>query len=219
MTTESLELYCFLIAASSWVRFVNITHDLWWYIYNGIYFTPLLSLAVILLSAIYTTAMAIILLAKANPKARYDTFWPNFLAVLGGFGVYIFGILEPGRTRLLGVTFPFLVLAAGAALILLSLLYLRRSFSVTPQALSLNQSGPYAIVRHPMYAGNIVSLSGLALLYGTWQALLLSIAISLLQIGRAHFEERLLRSTFPDYKVYMSNVGSFFPRRGCFKIP
>ena len=58
----------FPIAASSWARFINITHDLWWYIYNGIYFTPLLSLAVILLSAIYTTAMAIILACQGKSQ-------------------------------------------------------------------------------------------------------------------------------------------------------
>jgi protein-S-isoprenylcysteine O-methyltransferase Ste14 len=207
-----------LIALSSWVRFINNVQDQWVYVYHGIYSTPLLSLAVVLLSAIYTSAIGFILLTKASPMARYDTFWPNFLAALGGFGVYLFGLLEPAHVRLAGVTLPLLLLAGGAALVLLSLLYLRRSFSVTPQARSLSQRGPYAIVRHPMYLGNILSLLGLALLFGTWQAFLLSTAVSLLQISRAYFEERLLLSNFPDYEAYMSNVGAFIPRLGHLKM-
>ena len=200
------------IAVSAWVTFFSNTKEHWVYVRHGIYSTPLLALAVVLSSAVYASTMAIILITKARPRARYDTFWPNFLAAFGGFGVYLFGMLEPSQARLVGAGLPLLLLASGPALALLSLFYLRRSFSVTPQADRLCRSGPYAIIRHPMYIGHILSLLGLALLFGTWQALLLSAALSLLQLRRAYFEERLLLSNFSEYPAYMSNTGSFFPR-------
>ncbi len=200
------------IAVRCWMQLADSTKDQFIYNYHGIYSIPLLSLAVGLFSSIYTSVIAFILITKESPQARYHTFWPNVLAVLGGCGIYIFGILQPAETRPLGVTLPLLLIALGSALVVTSLFYLRRSFSVTPQAFSLRRSGPYAIVRHPIYAGNIISLSGLALLFGTCQALLLSIVISLLQLCRAYFEERLLLSEFPEYEAYMSKVGSFLPR-------
>jgi protein-S-isoprenylcysteine O-methyltransferase Ste14 len=206
------------IAVSAWVNFFNNTKEQLVYVRHGIYSTPLLALAVVFSSAVYASTMAIILITKARPRARYNTFWPNFLAVFGGFGVYLFGMLEPPQARLVGAGLPLLLLASGPALALLSLFYLRRSFSVTPQADRLCRCGPYAIVRHPMYIGHILSLFGLALLFGTWQALLLSAALSLLQLRRAYFEERLLLSSFSDYRAYMSNTGSFFPRLGHLKM-
>ena len=206
------------IAVSAWVNLFNNIKEQLVYVRHGIYSTPLLALAVVFSSAVYASTMAIILTTKASPRARYDTFWPNFLAAFGGFGVYLFGMLEPPQARLVGAGLPLLLLASGPALALLSLFYLRRSFSVTPQADRLCRSGPYAIVRHPMYIGHILSLLGLALLFGTWQALLLSTALSLLQLRRAYFEERLLLSNFSDYRAYMSNTGSFFPQLGRLKM-
>jgi protein-S-isoprenylcysteine O-methyltransferase Ste14 len=200
------------ISVSAWVNLFSNIKEQFVYVRHGIYSTPALALAVIFASAVYASTMAIILLTKASPRARYDTFWPNFLAAFGGFGIYLFGILAPPQARLIGAALPLLLLASGPALALLSLFYLRRSFSVTPQADRLCQSGPYAIVRHPMYIGHILSLLGLALLFGTWQALLLSTALSLVQLRRAQFEEQLLLSNFSDYRAYMSNTGSFFPQ-------
>jgi protein-S-isoprenylcysteine O-methyltransferase Ste14 len=200
------------IAVSAWVNLFSNIKEQFVYARHSIYSTPLLALAVIFASAVYASTMAIILLTKARPRARYDTFWPNFLAAFGGFGVYLFGMLEPPQARLVGAGLPLLLLASGPAFALLSLFYLRRSFSVTPQADRLCQSGPYAIVRHPMYIGHILSLLGLALLFGTLQALVLSTALLLVQLRRAQFEERLLLSNFSDYRAYMSNTGSFFPR-------
>jgi hypothetical protein len=63
-----------------------------------------------------------------------------------------------------------------------------------------------------MYAAQIISLLGLALLNGSLSAIALFIACSGLQIARARFEERLLEGTFPDYSIYKRDVGGFIPR-------
>jgi protein-S-isoprenylcysteine O-methyltransferase Ste14 len=70
----------------------------------------------------------------------------------------------------------------------------------------LVDTGPYAIVRHPMYAGAIPFLIGTPLLLGSWIGLGLSpIAILILAI-RAVGEEGLLRREMPEYAEYAARV-------------
>jgi protein-S-isoprenylcysteine O-methyltransferase Ste14 len=153
-----------------------------------------------------------ILLAARKPVARYETLLPNLSAVLAGFGIYAFGLLTPAETRPFGLILPLSLLAMGAAIVLLALIYLKRAFSVTPQARTVVRNGPYALVRHPMYIGNILSITAWGLIIGTPAALALSLGACALQICRAYYEDRLLTTTFPEYREYMSNVNAFIPR-------
>lgn len=70
----------------------------------------------------------------------------------------------------------------------------------------LIDTGPYAYVRHPMYASAVVYLIGMPLLLGSWYGLL---AVPLFILGlapRALFEERLLARDLPGYADYMNRV-------------
>jgi protein-S-isoprenylcysteine O-methyltransferase Ste14 len=67
-------------------------------------------------------------------------------------------------------------------------------------------TGPYALVRHPMYAAAMVYLIGVPLLLGSWCGLL---AVPLFLVGlapRAVLEERLLKRDLPGYTDYMTRV-------------
>jgi protein-S-isoprenylcysteine O-methyltransferase Ste14 len=67
-------------------------------------------------------------------------------------------------------------------------------------------TGPYAIVRHPMYAGALLYLFGMPLLLGSWYGLL---AVPLMILGlapRAVMEERLLKRDLPGYANYTARV-------------
>ncbi len=200
------------IAAIAWVHLFSAGSQYWPFIAAGSYAHPALSLLTSAFSAVYVSATSILLLTAGRPLARDEAVLPNLLAVAGAFGAYLFGFLPAAENALVNPYVPLTLLLLGAALVLLALLYLRRSFTVTPQARAVKQAGPYAIIRHPMYAGNIVTVFGLGLLLGTPQALALSFAIAGLQIGRAYFEERLLLSALPDYALYKDKVGAFLPR-------
>jgi protein-S-isoprenylcysteine O-methyltransferase Ste14 len=67
-------------------------------------------------------------------------------------------------------------------------------------------SGPYAIVRHPMYAGAILFLVGTPLLLGSWIGLALAPIIVVGFAVRAVLEERTLSAQFPDYADYAARV-------------
>jgi protein-S-isoprenylcysteine O-methyltransferase Ste14 len=71
---------------------------------------------------------------------------------------------------------------------------------------SIVTTGPYSIVRHPMYAGAALYMIGTALLLGSW----IGLAATPLLIGvlsvRIAIEERTLRGEFPDYASYAARV-------------
>ena len=63
-------------------------------------------------------------------------------------------------------------------------------------------TGPYAIVRHPMYVGLILVLAGMPLLLGSSWALVPVGIVSLLLAIRAALEDRMLRKDLPGYEAY-----------------
>lgn len=73
-------------------------------------------------------------------------------------------------------------------------------------------SGPFAIVRHPMYAGLIVASIGALLIYFTWTTLYFALFAPLTLI-RARREEQALSAEFGDQWVdYCRRVPMIFPR-------
>jgi protein-S-isoprenylcysteine O-methyltransferase Ste14 len=67
-------------------------------------------------------------------------------------------------------------------------------------------TGPYRIVRHPMYAGGALYLIGMPLLLGSWLGLVL-VPLFLWGLStRIALEERTLRGEFPDYADYAARV-------------
>jgi protein-S-isoprenylcysteine O-methyltransferase Ste14 len=67
-------------------------------------------------------------------------------------------------------------------------------------------SGPYAVVRHPMYATVVVLLVGTALLLGSWWGLAAGALVILGMARRAVLEERVLAAELPGYAAYMRRV-------------
>lgn len=79
----------------------------------------------------------------------------------------------------------------------------------------LLRDGPYAWVRHPIYTGAMVEAVGIALLFGSWWALVAACVLFCpSEIARALFEERFLRAQFgPAYDRYARHVRAFVPIR------
>jgi protein-S-isoprenylcysteine O-methyltransferase Ste14 len=67
-------------------------------------------------------------------------------------------------------------------------------------------TGPYALVRHPMYAAGIIYMIGMPLLLGSLYGLLCVPVLAIAVAVRAVFEERLLKQQLPGYADYMMRV-------------
>lgn len=63
-------------------------------------------------------------------------------------------------------------------------------------------SGPYAIVRHPMYLVVVVFLFAVPVALGSRHSLILSIILTILMIARTYFEDRTLHEELLGYPEY-----------------
>ena len=107
---------------------------------------------------------------------------------------------------------PPLAPDAGLALVFVGMgvslsakLILRRSFGIVAANRGVKVGGPYRFVRHPMYAGYVVTHVGtLLLLPHIWNWVLFLIAWTAMAM-RIAAEERVLQND-PDYADYMTKV-------------
>jgi len=67
-------------------------------------------------------------------------------------------------------------------------------------------SGPYAFVRHPMYAGALVLIAGIPLALGSWAPVAIVMVVLPVLIWRLTDEERVLQRDLPGYADYMRRV-------------
>src|SRR5262245_44520951 len=82
---------------------------------------------------------------------------------------------------------------------------LGRSFGIAPANRGVVARGPYAFVRHPIYAGYLVTHVAFAIAHPTaWNLCILAIADSMMVV-RALVEERLLRAD-AQYEAYCERV-------------
>ena len=67
-------------------------------------------------------------------------------------------------------------------------------------------NGPYRIVRHPGYAGNVLPLPGIVLALGSAWALIPAAAALVIAVVRTALEDRTLQEELPGYRDYARRV-------------
>ena len=78
--------------------------------------------------------------------------------------------------------------------------------------LGLQRTGVYAVIRHPMYTGLLLSAFGLAIVAQKPLAIAAAGALTVFFNLKAREEERRLRRCYPDYADYQRATGRFLPR-------
>lgn len=110
---------------------------------------------------------------------------PLWLQVLGGFFIFLNGV---------GTFWTFRENAFAAPVVKIQ------------QGQRTIDTGPYAIVRHPMYASTLFLLVGMPLLLGSWLGLAVSVVFILGLVWRTVHEEQTLRAELSGYDAYASRV-------------
>jgi protein-S-isoprenylcysteine O-methyltransferase Ste14 len=96
--------------------------------------------------------------------------------------------------------------------LLVSVVSLGRCFGVLPEARGLVTRGPYRIVRHPVYLGELAACGGLVIAAPTARNAVVAIVFALAQGVRMRLEEKELEEQFPEYRRYAAVTPRLVPR-------
>jgi protein-S-isoprenylcysteine O-methyltransferase Ste14 len=135
-----------------------------------------------------------------------------FIAFTGTFSAIGANFL-PGGTRRDWLVVPAdILVTVGLAYSVWGLAYLRRSFSIVPEARRLVTGGPYSLSRHPVYLGEIIGGIGINLVTAGWPGALAIVYFVACEVLRMRWEEGVLSKAFPrDYPAYARRVPRYVP--------
>jgi|SRR5208282_659259 len=153
-----------------------------------------------------------------SPWQKGQPFWDKFFILLmtvAWCGWLVLMGLDAVRYR--WSVMPVWLQCLGAAMIVLSFWMIGRVFRENPfltavvriqteRGHTVVSTGPYAIVRHPLYASLLIYLPATALVLGSWAGLAGSAVFLGAFVFRTAMEDRELQRSLPGYSEYAARV-------------
>jgi protein-S-isoprenylcysteine O-methyltransferase Ste14 len=164
------------------------------------------------LALAYFTMLVVLYSTRLPARGTDHRLTVIFIAFTGTFSAIGASFL-PGGVRREWLVLPADLLATfGLAYSVWGLAYLRRSFSIIPEARRLVTGGPYALSRHPVYLGEVIGAIGINLATAGWLGALAVVYFVFCEVLRMRWEERVLARAFPnDYTAYAQRVPRYAP--------
>ena len=147
--------------------------------------------------------LVVILMVIRRPAAAVDRTWPARLITAASMTGP--PLLRTVSTSPMADGWSAAISGFGLLLIVLGKLSLGRSFGLVPANRGVVSSGLYRFVRHPIYAGYLVTHVGFCLAHPAWWNVLLLGASDAALLARSWYEERTL-GTDPAYAAYRACV-------------
>ena len=171
----------------------------------------MLDMASKVITLAFGIVLIILLIVRRAPLRKNEGLAPRVIALLGcyvGIGALVMPIDPPHSAWFL---FSMLLMVGGSGFAFYSLFWLGRSVSIMPESRKLVTSGPYSIVRHPLYLGEQAALVGVALqATNVWAPMVLTLQLCC-QLYRMRYEEKVLEESFPEYTSYRCEVARIIP--------
>ena len=159
----------------------------------------------------FGVVLMVLLIVRRPAIKKHEEWAPRIIALFGcylGIAFLVFPVAPPHSIWLEVSAF---LIFAGMSFSLFSVFWLGRSFSIMPESRKLVTSGPYTIVRHPLYLGEQVALVGVALQCTTAFAAALFVLQICCQLYRMSYEEKILTKAFPEYEAYSEETARILP--------
>ena len=160
-------------------------------------------------------ALVVVLFAirRRGIKGQRATWTQAAVALIGTFLLNVVAYLPvEDSTSTTGLLASSGVVLLGTVFTIWSLAVLGRCFGLFPEVRGLVLRGPYRLVRHPVYLGEIVAALGLLLAKPHLLVVALLAVFVVLQYWRTIFEERALVAAYPEeYPAYALRVSRLVP--------
>jgi len=160
----------------------------------------------------FVALLAVLPLFRHRPIAKSSAWLPRGAALITVCIPPFCVLLDRAPPNLLCNLLATAAGLAASVLGVLTLSFLGRSFSVMPEARQLVTTGPYGVVRHPLYLFELLGVVGILLQVRSLAGALLLALVAALQIARARWEEAVLDRAFPEFAAYRANVPFLVPR-------
>lgn len=164
---------------------------------------------------LFVSLMIVLFVIRPSARSRDARLSSWVLAMFGTFGLMVVPLLPSGSlvidTGVVGASVASVISLAALCLALVALATLRFSFSITPQARRLVTSGPYRVVRHPLYLCESMAILAGTIASGKVTVLAMGVLVLACQVRRSVLEERILRKTFPEYDQEFAGIPHFLP--------
>ena len=160
---------------------------------------------------IFFAVLIVMFAVRHVPQRTAPSLYARCAAIAGTFLSVGIVLLPPQELSSALYLISLALIIVGTVFAIWASLVLGRSISILPQARRLVTSGPYSLVRHPLYLGEIVAIVGVALQYFSIWALLLAGLQFAFQLQRMKNEERVLFQVFPEYGAYMARTARLVP--------
>lgn len=193
------------------VNWIANAVDHFWIALNGDWMRGGLATVHATSTGVFYAVVAAIMFVRKEPirRERRIVSWVlPFVAVLGlgAIGSQDAGELSPWMWF---VSTAIVLLGTGYTLY--ALRHLGRHFGVVADVRGLVTSGPYRIVRHPLYLGETATSVGVLLaVLSPYTIAAFSIALAA-QLWRAKLEEQSIAHVFPTYREYAARTPMLIP--------
>jgi protein-S-isoprenylcysteine O-methyltransferase Ste14 len=173
--------------------------------------------AALLLQQLTTIAffglLVVLFAARRRVSGSHATRTQGVVALVGTFSLNLVGFLPAeSSASTTSLLVSSAVVIVGTLFAIWSLAILGRCFGIFPEVRGLVLRGPYRLVRHPVYLGEIVAGFGILLTRPHLLTLALLVVFIAFQYWRTVFEERALATAFPgEYPAYRVRVPRLFP--------
>lgn len=155
--------------------------------------------------------LSTLFIIRLEPIKKAKGILPRALAIAGTFSMTLVTIFPRADLSLTQTVIASSLSLTGTGLSLFALAHLGRSFSVMAEARRLVTSGPYRIVRHPLYVFEAMASLGILIQFFSFYSVLIYLAHCFFQLRRMKNEEAVLEGVFPEYEAYKLKTPRLIP--------